>query len=182
MITNPGEESIADAKMKAQYDTTLLMMCGVAFLIIFPLSTVLMNYNIKIEKVKDASPDTTKSISMVIKSKYNFNFKYGYKTTKLTDIKFTAYNNHPNQTDSSPNITGSGRQVYEGSIAISQDLLRKVIYYGDIVYVKKLNRYFVVEDAMNKRHKRRMDIFLFDYDTAKNTLFTSNVIVLRQMK
>ena len=35
-----------------------------------------------------------------------------YKTYNFENIKVTAYNNVPNQTDSTPNITASNRPVY----------------------------------------------------------------------
>jgi len=51
--------------------------------------------------------------------------------------------------------------VYEGSCAISRDLYKWLINFGDWIWVERLNEYFIVEDLMNVKYKRRIDIFVF---------------------
>ena len=99
---------------------------------------------------------------IVINQKYNLdNIEY----TKLLfkDITITSYNNHSNQTDNTPNITASNKVVKEGMVAISRDFLNKEkVRYGDLVFIDCMNQWYTIEDTMNKRFEKRIDIFLFD--------------------
>lgn len=79
----------------------------------------------------------------------------------LKDIRVTPYTNRECETDSTPNLGAEGKMVCEGTIAISQDLYRKKVQPGDIVYVKRLNRYFEALDTMNVRHKDSCDVFFY---------------------
>ena len=86
-----------------------------------------------------------------------------YEKIPLNKVVITSYNNHANQTDSTPNIMASNRLVYEGAVAISRDLKTKYnLKWGDLIYIDTLQRYFVIEDLMNERFKNRIDIFSFD--------------------
>ena len=63
--------------------------------------------------------------------------------------RITAYNALANQTDSHPFTMASNRPVYEGAVAISQDIIDKYkLQYGDIVYIKSLDSYYIFEDKM----------------------------------
>lgn len=75
-------------------------------------------------------------------------------------VQITAYNPMVSQTDDTPRITASGRQVSLQSLAVSRDLLASnggPLDYGDTVYVVVP---FVVDDTMNKRYSNRIDIFM----------------------
>lgn len=88
-----------------------------------------------------------------------------YLKYSLKDITITSYNNHANQTDDTPNITSTNRPVREGIVAASPDLINKgIIKYGDLVYIDCFDKWYIVEDTMNKKFERRLDIFLFDKD------------------
>lgn len=81
----------------------------------------------------------------------------------LKDITVTSYNNHENQTDNTPNITATNRPVREGMVATSRDLIKNgLIHYGDLVYIDCFEKWFIVEDTMNQRFEKRLDVFLFD--------------------
>lgn len=81
----------------------------------------------------------------------------------LKDITVTSYNNHSSQTDSTPNITATNRPVREGMVAVSPDLLKKgIAHYGDLLYISCFDKWYLIEDTMNSRFERRVDIFLFD--------------------
>ncbi len=74
----------------------------------------------------------------------------------------TAYNSLPGQTDDSPWITASGTRCRTGVIASNHlPLGTKVIIegFGDKV--------FTVEDRMNKRYHRRIDIWFRDLRQAR---------------
>lgn len=132
----------------------------------------------KNEVVKKINGDIT--IDFVVR--HRFSFFEGIKIIHLKDVVITAYSNRVEETDNTPNIGASGRRVYEGCCAISQDL-KGLIKFGDIVYVKKLDMFYVVEDVMNERHKNSLDIFFYK-ETKKPKIFEkafkSDVIIIKE--
>ncbi len=102
-----------------------------------------------------------------------------YDKIPLNKIVITSYNNHANQTDSTPNIMASNRLVYEGAVAISQDLKEKYkLKFGDLIYIETLQRYYVIEDLMNSRFKNRIDIFSFDKSWSLNLHLKNQRVVI----
>jgi 3D (Asp-Asp-Asp) domain-containing protein len=77
------------------------------------------------------------------------------------NVLVTCYSNRPQETDYAPNITATGRLVYVGSCAVSQDLFKKTIHPGDLIYIVKLNKWFIVEDTTHARHQKLVDVFYF---------------------
>jgi 3D (Asp-Asp-Asp) domain-containing protein len=48
--------------------------------------------------------------------------------------------------------------------AVSQDLLHAgIVHYGDVLHIEGLGTLRVVNDTMNKRHKRHIDLLVFSY-------------------
>ena len=84
-----------------------------------------------------------------------------YKIVKTDMVIATAYNSLEGQTDSTPWTTASGTRCREGVIAANHlPIGTKVLIdgYGD--------RVFTVEDRMNARYKKRIDIWFGSYDDA----------------
>gem|GEM_PF-5279728 len=79
-------------------------------------------------------------------------------------VKASAYNSVPWQTrpGSSGSITAWGDVLVDSipSIAISRDLLDSGLTHGTLVYVKGYENPFVVNDKMNKRHRKRIDLHM----------------------
>lgn len=113
-------------------------------------------------------------------------------------LTVTSYRPIPQQTDSSPMFTSTGERVRDGGIAVSQDLLckrcklkhrrcsqptDKGIHYGDSLYLAKYRRFYTVNDTMNARHKRHVDILVFSYPEEKRVgRFKDDVYVLTYME
>lgn len=86
-----------------------------------------------------------------------------YTKTVMNDVRVTSYNNHTNQTDSTPNITATSRPVREGIVAVSRDFLKNNwVKYGDLIYIDCFERWYTVEDTMHERHTKHIDVFLYD--------------------
>jgi len=89
--------------------------------------------------------------------------------TNSKPLVFTAYNALVNQTDDTPNITASNKQIYGGGLALSREMLIPYGYggayieYGDTVLVMLE---MVVEDTMNKRWISRGDVYMINYAEA----------------
>ncbi len=83
-------------------------------------------------------------------------------------LVFTAYNALVNQTDDTPNITASNKEIFPGVLALSRELITRYGHGGDIQYGDKV--WVVVpmqvEDTMNKRWRGRGDVFMLDYGQA----------------
>ena len=69
------------------------------------------------------------------------------KAVKTIQVVVTAYSSSPDQTDDTPFVTASGKQVADGIIA------NNMLPFGTKVRIPALygNKVFTVEDRMNKR-------------------------------
>lgn len=97
-------------------------------------------------------------------------------------LKSTAYNSSVSQTDSTPRVTATGARTRFGVIALSRDMLRS-IPYGSQVTLEDMGvlgsgsgrgRFnsmlrgvvFIVEDTMNVRISRTVDVWFHSRSTA----------------
>jgi 3D (Asp-Asp-Asp) domain-containing protein len=83
---------------------------------------------------------------------------------KCMNLTLTAYNSLPYQTrpGTSGNITAWGDTLHPGmkSVAVSRDLLDSGYVYGSMVLISLFPEdTFVVNDKMNRRFTRRMDVY-----------------------
>lgn len=114
----------------------------------------------------------------------------GFQVTTVPEVRVTAYNNLPGQTNDQPNIGASNRKVFEGSIALSRDILRDYnVRYGDVACVAAKGQCYIVEDTMNKRYDtknspasgRRADIFMYDHEEALKVNLKTDLIIIKQL-
>ncbi|MCF6237859.1 MAG: hypothetical protein L3J79_03445 [Candidatus Marinimicrobia bacterium] len=84
-------------------------------------------------------------------------------------LVFTAYNALVGQTDDTPNITASNKQIFPGVLALSRELITRYGYGGNINYGDKVWMVvpMQVEDTMNKRWRERGDVYMLNYDEAR---------------
>ena len=132
---------------------------GLLVVLSIGLGLIIGAHTVKEKIIKVEIPE---SLVIEIPQRYNLT---GTEYTKrvLNNVTITSYNNHAEQTDDSPNITATSRPVRENMVAASFDLLNKgFIHYGDLVYIDCMKQWYVVEDTMNRRFEKRLDIFLFD--------------------
>ncbi len=83
--------------------------------------------------------------------------------SKSLRVTATAYTSHVGQTDSTPNIAAWGDRLRPGmkSIAVSRDLLKKYgLKHRQKVRIKGLDGEYVVLDKMNKRWRKKIDIYM----------------------
>lgn len=88
-----------------------------------------------------------------------------YEVVKKVKMIITAYSSTPSQTDSTPFITASGKEVADGIIA------NNLLPFGTKVRIPQLygDKVFVVEDRMHSRKgKYHADIWMPEYSQAKN--------------
>lgn len=78
-------------------------------------------------------------------------------------VTATAYTSHRGQTDSTPFLAAWNNRLRPGMkvIAVSRDLLTRYgLRNGSRVRIGGLRGYYTVRDKMNKRYKRRIDIYM----------------------
>lgn len=93
-------------------------------------------------------------------AKYLYQNTYKKRTLKVTA---TAYTSHENQTDSTPEIAAWGDRLTPDMkvIAVSRDLLHEYgLTRGSHVTIRGLPGKYVVLDKMNKRWKKKIDIYM----------------------
>ncbi len=82
--------------------------------------------------------------------------------TKKFQVVASAYNSLAYQTGSNPNITAFGDSLKPGMryIAVSRDLLDSGLVHNTKVKLEGFDGLFTVKDKMNKRWRKRIDIYM----------------------
>ena len=114
---------------------------------------------LKYTKVAKATPKASK-IKKVFKTANNNKAKKGVRVLKVTA---TAYTSHVGQTDKTPFLAAWNNRIRPGMkiIAVSRDLIKKYgLTNGKKVKIKGLPGVYTVKDKMNKRFKKRIDIYM----------------------
>jgi len=78
-------------------------------------------------------------------------------------VTATAYTSHVSQTDKTPFLAAWNNRLYPGikAIAVSRDLLAKYgLRNGTKVRIAGLPGFYRVRDKMNKRYKKRIDVYM----------------------
>ena len=86
----------------------------------------------------------------------------GFSKRKLR-VTATAYSSHKKQTDSTPFLAAWNNHIRPGMkiIAVSRDMLKKYgLRNGSKVRIGGLSGYYTVRDKMNKRYRKRIDIYM----------------------
>jgi len=82
-------------------------------------------------------------------------------------VTITAYSSSVDQTDSTPHQTADMSTVRVGLIAVSRDLLDELgLVMGERVFIPGYGM-FEIRDKMNKRYRRRVDIWMADRTAAE---------------
>lgn len=111
----------------------------------------------KREKLENIKPH-------LVKASFKFsNNKSSTKYNKRLQVTATAYTSHVAQTDSTPNIAAWGDRLKPGMkvIAVSRDLLNVYgLKHRQKVRIKGLEGQYLVLDKMNKRWRKKIDIYM----------------------
>jgi len=96
------------------------------------------------------------------------------------EVTATAYNSHVNQTSGDPRITAWGDTLKPGmkSIAVSRDLIDSGLTSGVEVKIEDLPGTYIVQDKMNRRWKKKIDIYMGE-DVQKAREWGKKKVVIR---
>lgn len=85
-----------------------------------------------------------------------------HDTSRQMQVTATAYTSSVIETDSTPTITAWGNKLKPGMrvIAVSRDLLSMGLTHGTLVTIEGFKDDFIVLDKMNKRWKKKIDIYM----------------------
>ena len=86
----------------------------------------------------------------------------GFGNRKLR-VTATAYSSHRSQTDKTPFLAAWNNRIRPGMkiIAVSRDMLTRYgLRNGSKVKIGGLSGYYTVRDKMNKRYRKRIDIYM----------------------
>jgi 3D (Asp-Asp-Asp) domain-containing protein len=87
---------------------------------------------------------------------------FNYFVSKELTVPISAYSSTVDQCDASPFITANGAYVYDGLIAAN------FLPFGTKVKIPSLfgDKIFTVEDRMNKRYDKKIDVWFADRESA----------------
>lgn len=155
-------------------------------IIIIGIIVYLFNFNYPKQTIENFFKQP---LVITIPVRYEISPEMGCEIKLFRNMTVTSYSNRIEETDNTPNHTATGRLVYEGSCAVSQDLFRKQIKPGDIIYLVEMDKYLIVEDTMNQRHTNHIDVFLYKRRRKDGTIpkkylssFKSDVYVISCVK
>lgn len=89
-------------------------------------------------------------------------FTYAPKVKSVDRIMVTAYNSEVGQCDSNPFITASGTWTRDGVVASNFYTIGTQVRFPDVFG----DKVFTVEDRMNARYSKRVDIWMPDHGEA----------------
>lgn len=107
-----------------------------------------------------------KTVSKLSKKQKSKNKKYKFLKREYNHklrVVATAYTSHRRQTDRTPFIAAWNNRLRPGvkAIAVSRDLIKRYgLKNGSRVKISGLKGYYRVRDKMNKRFKRKIDIYM----------------------
>jgi len=126
-------------------------------------ATFQMEQLIKVYNILMATKHNESKMRAILKTSFSPLKKQNKTYSKRLRVTATAYTSHVAQTDSTPNIAAWGDRLRPGmkSIAVSRDLLTKYgLKHKQKVHIKGLDGEYVVLDKMNKRWRKKIDIYM----------------------
>jgi 3D (Asp-Asp-Asp) domain-containing protein len=147
---------------------------GVIFILLLGIIYGQHNQHLKLIKLYNTAEDThclelesinekhTKEVSMLksVISKFSGDVRENVKVLYAAQVNTaTSYSNRVCETDSTPNITASNEFVTDFTAAVSWDLREMGFEFGTIAYIEELGEFVRIQDLMNKRFCKRIDVF-----------------------
>ena len=126
-------------------------------------ATSQMEQLIEVYNILMATKHNKSKTPAILKTSFSPSKKQNKTYSKRLRVTATAYTSHVGQTDSTPNIAAWGDRLSPGmkSIAVSRDLLKKYgLKHKQKVRIKGLDGEYVVLDKMNKRWRKKIDIYM----------------------
>jgi len=117
---------------------------------------------LKAMKAKRKTKKPEKKFTRVLKKRKGSRLIHGFGKHKLR-VTATAYTSHGSQTDKTPFLAAWNNRIRPGMkiIAVSRDLLSKYgLRNGSRVRIAGLSGTYRVRDKMNKRYRKRIDIYM----------------------
>ena len=135
--------------------TTVLIRVGKTIQLPLP-------YRLKALEAKKKAEERERELAKALKKRKGSRLIRGFGKHKLR-VTATAYSSHKGQTDKTPFLAAWNNRIRPGMkiIAVSRDLLTKYgLRNGSRVRIGGLPGTYRVRDKMNKRYRKRIDIYM----------------------
>lgn len=96
-------------------------------------------------------------------------------------VTVTAYTKYESCSNKPDCLTASGKPVVVGHAAMSRDLEKKGLKFGDKIHLIGIG-HFILEDRMHRKWRNRIDIFMDNYGKAKQFGIQKTLIVASRQK
>jgi len=119
-------------------------------------------YRLKALEAKKKAQEKERKLAKALKRGKGSKLIHGFGKHKLR-VTATAYSSHKGQTDKTPFLAAWNNRIRPGMkiIAVSRDLLTKYgLRNGSKVRIGGLPGIYRVRDKMNKRYRKRIDIYM----------------------
>jgi 3D (Asp-Asp-Asp) domain-containing protein len=83
-----------------------------------------------------------------------------FKTLEVTANAYNSFHWQTKVTNSNVAAWGDTLSPGERSIAVSRDLIDSGLVHNKVVFIEGFEGEYLVKDKMNKRYKKRIDIFM----------------------
>ncbi len=123
---------------------------------------ILLAKKLALEKKQRKKREEAKKRQKIAQKNKKIKFIRGFGKRKLR-VTATAYSSHKNQTDDTPFLAAWNNRLRPGMkvIAVSRDMLTRYgMRNGTKVRIGGLKGYYTVRDKMNKRYRKRIDIYM----------------------
>jgi len=127
-------------------------------------------YEKKINECKSSNKILTNEIVLLqhkLKEFQSNPHKWIKENYKSYNLEVTAYSPTVDQCDDDPFIAASGYRVDDFTVAVSQNMRHNGWGFGKFVYIPDLNQFFKINDVMNRRYDKRIDVFKWDRKEAR---------------
>ena len=133
-----------------------------------------------IQKLRAPTIETVpfeRTIVIKVPCEYRFDLTDGVNLKGYKNIGLTYY------AKGEPTVPGvtmySGRHVFGGAIAVSRDMLGKMVNMGDLIWLKATDQWYIVGDTMAANHQMRVDVFTHDMVLAKSGSSRTDIVIMR---
>lgn len=87
---------------------------------------------------------------------------------KVYNLEVTAYSPSVDECDDTPFVAASGEWVDDFTIAVSQNMRKNGWDFGEFIYIPDHDQFYKINDVMNKRFTKRIDVFKWTKEEARN--------------
>lgn len=156
----------------------LLYLLGRSLCTISELRTKYAQLDVKLFQQTNINRDLELENLDLLDKKVQFENKYNSvlknplqwvkKNYKSYNLEVTAYSPSVDECDDTPFIAASGKRVDDFTVAVSQNMRKGGWGFGKFLYIPEFDQFYLINDVMNKRYTKRIDLFKWTKSEARD--------------